>query len=54
MLETILEVFPDGHYQQCTVHFYRNFFSVIPRNRMKTVTIMLKAIHLQESKEAAR
>ena len=32
MLETIPEVFPDAHYQRCTVHFYRNIFSVTPRN----------------------
>ncbi len=41
-------------YQRCTVHFYRNIFSVTPRNRMKAVSMMLKAIHSQESKEAAR
>ena len=54
MLETIPEVFPDARFQRCTVHFYRNIFSVTPRNKMKTVTLMLKAIHAQESKEAAR
>ena len=53
MLETIPEVFPDAHYQRCTVHFYRNIFSVIPRNKMKAVSMMLKAIHGQESKAAA-
>lgn len=54
MLETIPEVFPDARYQRCTVHFYRNIFSVTPRNRMKAVAMMLKAIHAQESKDAAR
>lgn len=54
MLETIPEVFPDARYQRCTVHFYRNVFSVTPRNKMKTVALMLKAIHAQESKETAR
>ena len=54
MLETIPEVFADARYQRCTVHFYRNIFSVTPRNKMKTVALMLKAIHAQESKEAAR
>ena len=47
-------VFPDARYQRCTVHFYRNIFSVTPRNKMKAVAMMLKAIHAQESKEAAR
>lgn len=54
MLETIPEVFPDARYQRCTVHFYRNIFSVTPRNRMKAVSMMLRAIHAQENKEAAR
>ena len=54
MLETIPEVFPDARYQRCTVHFYRNIFSVTPRNKMKAVAMMLKAVHAQESKGAAR
>lgn len=54
MLETIPEVFPDVRYQRCTVHFYRNIFSVTPRNKMKSVSMMLKTIHAQESKAAAR
>ena len=54
MLETIPEVFPEAKYQRCTVHFYRNIFSVTPRNKMKATALMLKAIHAQESKEAAR
>jgi len=54
MLETIPEVFPDACYQRCIVHFYRNIFSVTPRNKVKTVAMMLKAIHAQESKDAAR
>ena len=43
MLETIPEVFPDARYQRCTVHFYRNIFSVTPRSRMKAVAMMLSA-----------
>ncbi len=41
-------------YQRCTVHFYRNVFSVVPRSKVKLVAKMLKAIHAQESKKAAR
>ena len=33
---------------QCV--FYRNAFSAVPRNRLREVTRMLKAIHAQESK----
>lgn len=54
MCNAVNEVFPEAKYQRCTVHFYRNVFSVIPRNKMREVTRMLKAIHAQESKEAAR
>jgi len=54
MCNAVAEVFPEAKYQRCTVHFYRNVFSVIPRKHMREVTRMLKAIHAQESKEAAR
>ena len=54
MLETIGEVFPKAKYQRCIVHFYRNVFSVVPRGKVRSVAMMLKAIHAQESKEAAR
>ena len=54
MLEAVGEVFPDAKYQRCTVHFYRNVFSVVPCSKVKQVAKMLKAIHAQESKKAAR
>ena len=44
---------PRDH-RHCTVHFYRNVFSVVLRGRMREVSLMLKAIHAQENKEAAR
>ena len=54
MCNAVAEVFPEAKYQRCTVHFYRNVFSVIPRKHTREVSRMLKAIHAQESKEAAR
>ena len=54
MLEAVGEVFPDAQYQRCVVHFYRNVFSVVPKSKAKHVAKMLKAIHAQESKKAAR
>ena len=54
MLEAVGEVFPEAKYQRCVVHFYRNVFSVVPRSKGKIVAKMLKAIHAQESKAAAR
>ena len=54
MLEAVGEVFPEAKYQRCTVHFYRNVFSAVPRSKVILVAKMLKAIHAQESKKAAR
>ena len=54
MLESVYDVFPEAKYQRCTVHFYRNVFSVVPRSKIKIVAKMLKAIHAQESKSAAK
>lgn len=54
LLEAVGEVFPEAKYQRCVVHFYRNVFSVVSRGKMKQVAAMLKAIHAQEDKEAAR
>lgn len=54
MLEAVGEVFPEAKYQRCVVHFYRNVFSVVPKSKVKNVALMLKAIHAQENKEAAR
>ena len=54
MLEAAGEVFPEAKYQRCIVHFYRNVFSAVPKAKIKNVALMLKAIHAQESKEAAR
>ena len=48
MLEAVGEVFPEAKYQRCTVHFYCNVFSVIPRSKVKLVAKMLKAIHAQD------
>jgi len=54
MLEAVGEVFPEAKYQRCTVHFYRNVFSVVPRSKIKVVAKMLKAIHAQENKACAK
>lgn len=41
----MLEAVGEAKYQRCTVHFYRNVFSVAPRSKVKLVSKMLKAIH---------
>ncbi len=53
LLEAVNTVYPGAKYQRCTVHFYRNVFSVVPRKKAKEVAAMLKAIHAQEDKAAA-
>ena len=54
MVAAVGAVFPDAKYQRCTVHFYRNVFSVVPKSKVKIVAKMLKAIHAQESQKASR
>lgn len=53
MVEAIGQVFPKAKYQRCTVHFYRNVLSVVPKQKVADVVKMLKAIHAQEDKAAA-
>lgn len=53
LLGALEEVFPDAKYQRCTVHFYRNVFGKVPRQKRVKVAKMLKAIHAQESREAS-
>ena len=36
-----------------TVHFYRNVFGKVPRQKRTRVAKMLKAVHAQESREAS-
>lgn len=54
LLEAINTTFPDAQYQRCTVHFYRNVFTVVPKSKVKMVAAMLKAIHAQEDLKAAK
>lgn len=53
MLGALEEVFPEARYQRCTVHFYRNVFGKVPRQKQTRVAKMLKTIHAQESREAS-
>ena len=53
MLGALDEVFPEAKYQRCTVHFYRNVFAKVPKQKRTKVAKMLKAIHAQESREAS-
>ncbi len=53
LVESIAEVCPKARWQRCVVHFYRNIFSHVPSTKVREVAHMLKAIHAQESREAA-
>ncbi len=53
LIEAAGEVFPQAAWQRCVVHWYRNAFSHVPRAKMREVALMLKAIHAQESRQAA-
>ena len=54
LVESLEEYYPDALWQRCTVHYYRNVFSVVPKGKMKEVAAMLKAIHAQENLEEAQ
>jgi transposase-like protein len=54
LLEALGEFYPQARWQRCVVHFYRNVFTATPRGKVKDVALMLKAIHAQEDREAAR
>jgi len=54
LVESIADFLPEARWQRCMVHFYRNVFSHVPSTRLREVSHMLKAIHAQESRDAAR
>lgn len=51
MLGALEELFPGARHQRSTVHFYRNVLGRAPMTRRKAAARMLKAIHVQESRE---
>jgi transposase-like protein len=53
LLEAVVKFYPDAQWQRCVCHWYRNVFSVVPNDKVKSVAAMLKAIHAQEDKQAA-
>ncbi|MEO0425651.1 MAG: IS256 family transposase [Pseudomonadota bacterium] len=53
LVESLGEVFPEGQWQRCVVHWYRNAWSCVPKGKVKELSAMLKAIHAQEDRAAA-
>jgi len=54
LVEAAGEFYPDATWQRCMVHWYRNVMSVVPKTKVKEAMAMLKAIHAQEDRQAAR
>ena len=54
LVESLAEVYPEARWQRCVVHWYRNAFSHVPSTKVREVALMLKAIHAQECRTAAR
>lgn len=53
LVESAAEHFPEARWQRCVVHWYRTIFSQVPREKVREVAAMLKAIHAQEDRAAA-
>jgi transposase-like protein len=54
LIEALGEFYPAAGWQRCMVHWYRNVMSVVPKGKVTEVMAMLKAIHAQEDRQAAR
>jgi transposase-like protein len=54
LVEALGEFYPEAKWQRCMVHWYRNVFTEVPKAKVKAVAAMLKAIHAQEDRQAAR
>ncbi len=54
LVESLAEFYPEASWQRCVVHWYRNVLSAVPLGKRRQVAAMLKAIHAQEDREAAR
>jgi putative transposase len=54
LVSNLAEFYPEAKWQRCVVHFYRNVWTAVPTSKVKVVAAMLKAIHAQEDRAAAR
>jgi len=54
LVENLADFYPEAKWQRCIVHFYRNVWTMTPAGKIKEVAAMLKAVHAQEDREAAR
>jgi len=54
LVESLGEFYPEAMWQRCTVHFCHNVWRAVPTSKVREVAAMLKAIHAQEDRAAAR
>ena len=54
LIENLADFYPEAKWQRCVVHFYRNVWTAVPTGKVKEVAAMLKAIHAQEDRQAAK
>jgi transposase-like protein len=54
LVDSLTDYLPEARWQRCVVHFYRNVFSHVPATKVRDVAKMLKAIHAQETRNAAQ
>lgn len=54
LLEALGEYDPAAQWQRCVAHLYRNVLHAVSRGKARDVALMLKAIPVQEDKEATR
>jgi putative transposase len=54
LVETLGEIVPEAAWQRCAVHFYRYVLKDVPRTKAREIATMLKAVHAQEDRDAAR
>ena len=54
LIENLADFYPEAKWQRCVVHFYRNVWTAVPTGKVKEAAAMLKAIHAQEDRQAAK
>ena len=54
LVENLEDFYPEAKWQRCVVHFYRNVWAAVPTGKVKEVAAMLKTVHAQEDRQAAK
>ena len=54
LVENLADFYPEAKWQRCVAHFHRNVWTAVPTGKVKEVAAMLKAVHAQEDRQAAK